>query len=65
MAEWLYDIRQVNTVTDAELVELLRERGVEGWELVQLIPASASTDQHGYRLIFKSQKPQVAASSGA
>jgi len=55
----------VNTVTDAELGELLRERGVEGWELVQIIPASASTDQNGYRLIFKSQKPQIAASSRA
>jgi len=65
MAEWLYDIQQVNTVTDAELGELLRERGVEGWELVQIIPASALTDQNGYRLIFKSQKPQIAASSRA
>ena len=65
MAEWLYDIEQVNTVTDAELGEILREREEECWELVQIIPASASTDQNGYRLIFKSQKPQIAASSGA
>ena len=65
MAEWLYDIEQVNTVTDAELGEIFREREEECWELVQIIPPSASTDQNGYRLIFKSQKPQIAASSSA
>jgi hypothetical protein len=62
MAEWLYDIQRLNFVTDAELSEILRERGLEGWELVQIIPPSGSEEQTGYRLIFKSQNAPIGGS---
>jgi len=62
MAEWLYDIQRLNSVTDAELREILRERGLEGWELVQIIPPSGSGEQIGYRLIFKSQNAPIGGS---
>jgi hypothetical protein len=62
MAEWLYDIQRLNSVTDAELSEILRERGVGGWELVQVIYPSESREQIGYRLIFKSQKAPIGGS---
>jgi hypothetical protein len=62
MAEWLYDIQRLNFVTDAELSEILRERGLEGWELVQIIPPSGSGEQTGYRLIFKSQNAPIGGS---
>jgi hypothetical protein len=63
MAEWLYDIQRLNSLTDAELSETLRERGMEGWELVQIIPPSGSGEQIGYRLIFKSQNAPIGAGS--
>ena len=63
MAEWLYDIRRINSVDDVQFEDLLRQQGANGWELVQVMPPANSPAGTGYRLIFKSQKPQVAAAS--
>ena len=63
MAEWLYDIQHLNSVTGTQLEDLLREQGENGWELVQVLPPTGSPDEIGYRLIFKAQKSQVAAAS--
>jgi len=65
MAEWLYEIQQVSSVTDQQLEEVLREQGVKGWELVQILPRSESPNAPAYRLIFKTQKPQVAGTSAS
>jgi Domain of unknown function (DUF4177) len=63
MAEWLYEIRQLSSITDEQLEEVLREQGANGWELVQVLALGEPPDAAKYRLIFKSQKPQVAGAS--
>jgi hypothetical protein len=63
MAEWLYEIHRLNSVNDTQLGDLLREQGANGWELVQVLSPTELPDEPGYRLIFKSQKSQVAAAS--
>ena len=63
MAEWLYEIRQLSSVTDEQLEEVLQEQGAKGRELVQVLPLGEPPDVGRYRLIFKLQKPQVAGAS--
>jgi hypothetical protein len=63
VAEWLYDIERVGLVTDASLDAVLRERGANGWELVQIMPILEGPEPASYRLIFKTQKPTIAGSS--
>ena len=63
MAEWLYEIQQVSSITDEQLEEVLREQGEKGWELVQVLPLGEPSNAPAYRLIFKTQKPQVAGAS--
>ncbi len=65
MAEWLYEIQQLSSVTDQQLEEVLREQGAKGWELVQILPGSESPNAPAYRLIFKAQRPQVAGTSAS
>ena len=63
MAEWLYEIQRLSSVTDEQLEEVLREQGAKGWELVQVLPLGEPQNTPAYRLIFKAQKPQVAGAS--
>jgi hypothetical protein len=63
MAEWLYEIRQLPSVTDEQLEEVLQEQGAKGWELVQVLPLGEPPNAASYRRIFKAQKPQVAGAS--
>jgi hypothetical protein len=53
MAEWLYEIRQLPSVTDEQLEEVLQEQGAKGWELVQVLPLGEPPNAASYRLIFK------------
>jgi hypothetical protein len=63
MAEWLYEIRQLSSVTDEQLEKILQEQGAKGWELVQVLALGEPPNAARYRLIFKSQKPQMAGAS--
>jgi hypothetical protein len=40
MAEWLYEIQQMSSITDGELEQVLREYGARGRELGQVLPLS-------------------------
>jgi hypothetical protein len=57
MAEWLYEIKRMSSVTNSELERLLQEQGENGWELVQVLRPSESHNETEYSVIFKREKP--------
>jgi len=59
MAEWQYGIDKLRSIADQQLTDVLRERGADGWELVEVLPPDSASGLE-YRLIFKSEKSTVA-----
>ena len=57
MAEWLYEIKRLSSITDSQLESLLHEQGESGWELVQVLTPSEGSNGAGYGVIFKREKP--------
>jgi hypothetical protein len=59
MAEWQYQIHRVELESgsdfDQQLENTLKQYGVKGWELVEVLPQEDRPNV--YRLIFKAPKP--------
>ena len=60
MAEWLYEVQRMSSTTDLEFKHFLQQNGENGWELVQVLPATETSDPTEYRVIFKREKPLIA-----
>ena len=59
MAEWLYEIQRMHSTTDSQFEHFLQEQGENGWELVQVLPATGTSDRTEYQVIFKREKPLI------
>lgn len=61
MAEWQYQIHRMELLHDADLDdqigEVLKDYGMKGWELVQVLHRQQVPEDPVYRLIFKTEKP--------
>ena len=61
MAEWQYQIHRIElrpgADLDSEIETVLRDYGMKGWELVQVLQRHDVAQDPIYRLIFKTEKP--------
>ena len=61
MAEWQYRIQRIELRPDVDfdnqIITVLEDNGMKGWELVQVLHPYRVPEDPIYRLIFKTEKP--------